>query len=141
MTTKLSPSHCAKLSVVVTLALAMAGCATYMGGQSPEDAKFVAVEVGGSKVWQGGGAIDLKSRGSRPLTLKVINTLSADHGFSIDTMKVKEVIKPGEERTITVALEDIDGTITEHFVYCQLHPKHVTASLKVTGKSFASEYK
>ena len=131
MTKKLSLSQCAKLSVIVTLTLAIAGCAGYMGGQGQEDAKFVAVEVEGSKVWQGGGTIDLKGRSS--VTLKVVNTLGADHGFSIDTMKVKEVIKPGEERTITVPLGDIDMTVTEHRVYCQLHPKHVAASLKVTG--------
>ncbi len=133
MTKRLSLSHSAKLLVIVTLALAMAGCA-YMGGQGQEDAKFAAVEVEGSKVWQGGGTVDLKGRGSKPLTLKVTNTLTADHGFSIDTMKVKGVIKPGEERTITVPLGDIDGTVTEHRVYCQLHPKHVAASLKVTGQ-------
>ena len=132
MTKKLSLVHCTKLSVFVTLTLAIAGCAGYMGGQGQEDAKFVAVEVEGSKVWQGGGTIDLKGRSS--VTLKVVNTLGADHGFSIDTMKVKEVIKPGEERTITVPLGDIDMTVTEHRVYCQLHPKHVAASLKVTGQ-------
>ena len=132
MTTKLSLSQCAKLSVIVTLALAMAGCVAYVGSQSQEDAKFVAVEVEGSKVWQGGGTIDLKGRDS--ITLKVTNTLAADHGFFIDTMKVQEVIKPGEERMITVPRGNIDTTVTEHRVYCQLHPKHVAASLKVTGQ-------
>lgn len=130
---RLSLSHSAKLSVIVTLALAIAGCAGYAGSQGQADAQFTAVEKDGSKMWQGGGTVDLKGRGSKPLTLKVTNTLTADHGFSIDTMKVKEVIKPGEERTITVPLGDIDGTVTEHRVYCQLHPKHVAASLKVTG--------
>ena len=62
------------------------------------------------------------------------NTLTAEHGFAIDSMKVKEVIKPGEEKTISVPLENIDKTVTEHKVYCQLHPKHMTAAtLKVTG--------
>jgi len=43
------------------------------------------------------------------------------------------VIKSGEEKTITVPLANIDKTVTEHRVYCQLHPKHVAATLKVTG--------
>ena len=88
-----------KLSIIMLLALVMAGCA-YMGGGGYEDATFTAVEEGGSKVWKGGGAVDLKGRSS--MTLKVTNTLGADHGFSIDSMKVQEVIKAGEERTITV---------------------------------------
>ena len=120
-----------KLSVIMAVALAIAGCAGYMGGQQA-DAQFTAVEVGGSQVWQGGGTVDLKGRNS--ITLKVTNTLGADHGFSIDTMKVQEVIKPGEERTITVPRGNIDTSVAEHRVYCQLHPKHVAASLKVTGQ-------
>ena len=129
MTNTLSPAHSAKLSVIVILALVMAGCA-YMGGYGQEDATFTAVEVDGSKVWKGGGAVELKGRSS--MTLKVTNTLGADHGFSIDSMKVQEVIKAGEERTITVPAGNIDTSVREHRVYCQLHPKHVAASLTVT---------
>jgi hypothetical protein len=95
-----------------------------------EDLTFTAVEKDGAKVWEGGGTIDLKG----PVTLKVKNTLTAEHGFAIDTMKVKEVIKPGEEKTITVPLENIDKMVSEHRVYCQLHPKHVAATIKVAGK-------
>jgi hypothetical protein len=95
---------------------------------------FVAAEVNGAKVWQGGGAIDLKGSNTKSLTLMVVNPLAAEHGFSIDTMKVKEVIKPGEEKIITVPIGDIDPTITEHRVYCQLHPKHGAATLTVTGR-------
>src|SRR2546422_2711935 len=95
-----------------------------------EDLTFTAVEKDGAKVWEGGGTIDLKG----PVTLRVKNTLTAEHGFSIDTMKVKEVIKPGEEKTITVPLEDIDKMVSEYRVYCQLHPKHVAATIKVAGK-------
>jgi hypothetical protein len=94
------------------------------------DIVFTGMEKDGAKVWEGSGAIDLKG----PVTLKVKNTLNAEHGFAIDTMKVKEVIKPGEEKTITVPLENIDKTIKEHRVYCQLHPKHVAATITVAGK-------
>ena len=117
-------------SVVVVLALFVAGCAELgLGGGA--DATFTAVEEGGSKVWKGGGTVDLKGR-TKPLMLSVKNTLGADHGFSIDSMKVQEVIKAGEERTITVPLENIDPSVSEHRVYCQLHPKHVAATLVTT---------
>ena len=91
---------------------------------------FTTSEKDGSKIWEGGGTIDLKG----PVTLKVKNTLAAEHGFAIDSMRVKEVIKPGEEKTIPVPLEKIDKTVSEHKVYCQLHPKHVPAIIKVAGK-------
>ncbi|MGH7205850.1 MAG: hypothetical protein ACREI2_06535 [Nitrospiraceae bacterium] len=134
MNTKPSLSYWARQSLVVTLTLATVVCAYLPIQGAQEDAKFVAVEKDGSKVWEGGGTIDLKARGSRPLTLKVVNTLTAEHGFAIDTMKVKEVIKPGEEKTITVPLANIDTMVSEHRVYCHLHPKHVAATLKVTGR-------
>ena len=95
-----------------------------------DELTFTAVEKEGSKMWEGGGTIDLKG----PVTLNVKNTLTAEHGFAIDTMKVKDVIKPGEEKTITVPLEDINTMVSEHRVYCQLHPKHVAATIKVAGK-------
>jgi hypothetical protein len=73
--------------------------------------------------------LNIKNRGSKPLTFKVVNMLSAEHGFAIDTMKVKEVLNPGEEKTISVPLENIDPSATDHRVYCQLHPKHLPATL------------
>ncbi|TAL12750.1 MAG: hypothetical protein EPO02_00545 [Nitrospirae bacterium] len=117
-------------SVIVGLALTLAS-GVAIGQLAGEDAQFVAVEKEGSKAWNGGGPLDLKGR-SAPLTLKVSNPLAADHGFSIDSMNVKEVIKPGEEKTISVPLENIDTAVSEHKAYCQLHPKHIAAALTVT---------
>ena len=57
-----------------------------------QELKFTAVEKDGAKVWEGGGSIDLKS----PVTLKIKNTLSQEHGFAIDKMNIKRVVKPGE---------------------------------------------
>jgi len=94
------------------------------------DITLTTSEKDGSKIWEGSGTIDLKG----PVTFKVKNTLAAEHGLAIDSMNVKEVIKPGEEKTITVPLEKIDKTVSEHKVYCQLHPKHVPAIIKVAGK-------
>jgi hypothetical protein len=119
-------------ALVTILALAVA-IGAYLPAQAADDATFTAVEKDGSKVWEGGGTVDLTGR-TTPLMLKVKNTLDAEHGFSIDSMKVKEVIKPKEEKTISVPLENIDKSVSEHKVYCQLHPKHVAATLKTTGK-------
>ena len=107
-----------------------------------EDVRFVATEEQNTKMWKasgptstaGGGntvSLNIKNRGSKPLTFKVVNMLSAEHGFAIDSMKVQTVLKPGEERTITVPLENIDPSVPEHRVYCQLHPKHMAAALVV----------
>lgn len=118
-------------TLIVVLVLAVAGGIAWAADMAKADATFTAVEKDSSKVWEGGGTVDLKGR-TTPLMLKVTNTLTADHGFSIDTMKVKDVIKPGETKTISVPLGDIDMSVSEHKVYCQLHPKHVAAVLKTT---------
>src|SRR5213596_663875 len=119
----------ARLSLVIILTFVPVVWAS-LPAQGADELTFTAVEKERAKMWEGGGTIDLKG----PVTLKVKNTLTAEHGFAIDTMKVKEVIKPGEEKTITVPLESIDTMVSEHRVYCQLHPKHVAATIKVAGK-------
>lgn len=126
---QLSNLYWVRRALVIILALAAVVWAS-LPAQGQQELTFTAVEKDGSKMWEGGGTIDLKG----PVTLKVKNTLAAEHGFAIDTMKVKEVIKPGEEKTITVPLESIDKMVSEHRVYCQLHPKHVAATIKVAGK-------
>ncbi len=124
-----STSFRAGRSLVIILTLATVVWAS-LPAQGADELTFTAVEKEGSKMWEGGGTIDLKGL----VILKVKNTLTAEHGLAIDTMKVKEVIKPGEEKTITVPLENIDKMVSEHRVYCQLHPKHVAATIKVVGK-------
>ncbi len=127
MTGKPSTAQWIARTLIVVLVLAVAGGIAW----AVEDATFTAVEKDGAKVWEGGGMVDLKGR-TTPLTLKVTNTLTAEHGFSIDTMKVKDVVKAGETKTISVPLANIDQSVSEHKAYCQLHPKHVAATLKVT---------
>ena len=119
----------ARLSLVIILTFVAVVWAS-LPAQGADELTFTAVEKEGAKMWEGGGTIDLKG----PVTLRVKNTLTGEHGFAIDTMKVKEVIKPGEESTITVPLEDINTMVSEHRVYCQLHPKHVAATIKVAGR-------
>jgi hypothetical protein len=120
--------------MVILLAFAALVLASLPVEGLQEDAKFVAIEEKGAKMWRGGGTINLSVQGSRPLTFKVINTLGVAHGFTIDSMKVREVIQPGEEKNIDIPLSDIDRTVTPHRAYCHLHPKHMAAAFVVTMK-------
>jgi len=114
---QLSNLYWVRRALVIILTLAAVVWAS-LPAQGQQELTFTAVEKDGAKVWEGGGTIDLKG----PVTLKVKNTLAAEHGFAIDTMKVKEVIKPGEEKTITVPLENIDTMVSEHRVYSSCIP-------------------
>ena len=99
--------------------------------QGEQVVQFTAVVKEGTPVWEGGDAIDLTG----PVTLKVKNTLTQDHGFAIDSMKVNEVIKPGEEKTIIVPVEDINKSVSNHRVYCPLHGMdHMVATIKASSK-------
>lgn len=134
MSSKPNRSLWTRQTLVIVLTLATVVCAYLPVEGLQEDAKFMAIEEDGAKMWRGGGTINLTAHGARPLTFKVINTLTIEHGFTIDSMKVKEVIKPGEEKTIEVPLADIDKTTSAHRVYCHLHPKHMAAAFIVTMK-------
>ena len=98
-----------------------------------QDGKFVAVEIAGTKFWLGGGDVDLRSgkRTAGALEFKLTNKLDADHGFAIDAMKVKQVVKPGEEVTVSVPMGDLDQALTVYKFYCHLHPGHVGGTLVV----------
>ncbi len=77
--------------------------------------------------------IDQKAR-QRPLEMVVTNHTKKEHGFSIDKFKVKEVLKPGESKTINVSVTDMDGIGTEQSAfryYYQLHPSHIGGQLYV----------
>jgi hypothetical protein len=147
--------HWARRPVVLALLLAVLGCAegyssaessaktepsnapsatSEMTAPAREDARFVATEEEGVKAWRLSGStapvtVNLQNRGSKPVILKAVNMLPGEHGFAIDTMKVKEVLQPGEEKTITVPMDNIDPSVPQHRVYCQLHPKHVAATV------------
>ena len=134
MNSKPNRSLWTRHTLVTVLTVATVVCAYLPVQGLQEDAKFMTIEKDGRKMWQGGGTINLKAHGARPLTFKVINTLTSEHGFAIDSMKVKEVIKPGEEKMIDVPIENIDKATSEHRAYCHLHPKHVAAAFLVTMK-------
>ena len=59
--------------------------------------------------------------------LKLRNVALVEHGFSIDALGIKEVIKPGETKEITIKPTS-EGVLR---YYCQLHPGHVGGQLLV----------
>ena len=115
------------VATFVALAMILVSVPLVQAAKADNAVEFKTAENGGGKIWEGEGTINTKDT----VTIHVVNTLPAEHGFAIDTMKVKELLKPGEDKTITVKPEDIDETVKEHKVYCQLHPKHAPATLKV----------
>ena len=72
--------------------------------------------------------LDEKAR-QRPLELVVTNHTKKEHGFAIDRMKVREVLKPGETKTIKVPVADLvslGGTQGKGYrTYDPLHPKEI----------------
>ena len=44
------------------------------------------------------------------LTLAVTNYTRKEQGFAIDRVRVKEVVKPGETKTIKISVTDLDGS-------------------------------
>ena len=80
--------------------------------QGRTELRFVAVEIEGVKLWLGGGDIDVKEfRASKVITFRLLNKLDGDHGFAIDALKIKQIIKPGDEVTISVSLEDFEQSV------------------------------
>jgi len=45
----------------------------------------------------------------KPLELIVTNDTKDKHGFAVDKLHVKEILKPGETKTIKLAVTDLDS--------------------------------
>src|SRR5438445_13851151 len=52
--------------------------------------------------------VDEKAK-SQPMELFVTNDTKEKHGFAIDKLKVREVLKPGETKTIKLTVSDLDS--------------------------------
>jgi ketosteroid isomerase-like protein len=99
------------------------------------DLRFVAVDIQGVEFWLGGGDMDIKEfRGSKLITFKLLNKLDGEHGFAVDTLKIKQIVKPGEEITVTVPVEDLEPSLTVYRYYCHLHPGHLGGTAVLAGK-------
>src|SRR5207244_12569900 len=80
-------------------------------------------------------AIILDEKGRlNPLELIVTNHTKKEHGFAIDRLKVREVLKHGESKTIRISVTDLDaiGTDRSSFkYYCHLHKGHIGGQLYI----------
>jgi len=77
--------------------------------------------------------LDEKGR-LNPLELIVTNHTKKEHGFAIDRLKIKEVLKPGATKTIKISVTDLDAIGTDHSAfkyYCQLHKGHIGGQLYI----------
>lgn len=77
--------------------------------------------------------VDERGRASG-VTLTVTNHTKKEQGFAIDKLHVKEVMKPGETKTIKLSVTDLDGIGTDQSVfpyYNQLDKAHIGGLLYV----------
>jgi hypothetical protein len=80
-------------------------------------------------------ALILDERGrASGVMLTVTNYTKKEQGFAIDKLHVKEVMKPGETKTIKLSVTDLDGIGTDRSVfpyYNQLDKAHIGGLLYV----------
>ena len=68
------------------------------------------------------------------VTFTVTNYTKKEQGFAIDKLGVKEVVKPGETKTIKLSVTDLDGIGTDQSVfpyYSHVDPKHIGGLLYI----------
>ena len=68
------------------------------------------------------------------ITLTLTNHTNKEQGFTIDKFGVKEVLKPGETKTIQLSATDLDGIGTDQSVfpyYNQLDADHIGGALYI----------
>lgn len=68
------------------------------------------------------------------ITLTVTNHTKKEHGFTIDKFRVKEVLKPGETKTIKLSATDLDAIGTDQSVfpyYSHLDTEHIGGVLYI----------
>jgi hypothetical protein len=103
------------------------------GGEPKEFNLAILSEEGVSYYIPSAIILDEKGR-LNPLELIVTNHTKKEHGFAIDRLKVKEVLKPGESKTIKVSVTDLDAIGTDRSAfkyYCQLHKGHIGGQLYI----------
>ena len=68
------------------------------------------------------------------VTFTVTNHTKKEQGFAIDKLRVKEVVKPGETKTIKLSVTDLDSIGTDQSVfpyYSHVDPKHIGGLLYI----------
>lgn len=104
-----------------------------LGGEPKEFAVAILSEEHVSFMVPSTIIVDEKQR-LNPLELVVSNHTKKEHGFAIDKLHVKEVLKPGETKTIKISVTDLDATGTDRSafrMYDQLHPREVGGQIYI----------
>lgn len=68
------------------------------------------------------------------VTFTVTNHTKKEQGFAIDQVRVKEIVKPGETKTIKLSVTQIDAIGTDQSVfpyYSHVDPKHIGGLLYI----------
>jgi len=68
------------------------------------------------------------------VTFTVTNHTKKEQGFAIDKVHVKEILKPGETKTIKLSVTELDGIGTDQSVfpyYSHVDPKHIGGLLYI----------
>lgn len=118
--------------------LATLGAQSYaaeMLGGEPKEFHAVIITMGKHTVILPSTIIvDEKAR-HQPIELVVTNDTKHKHGFAIDKLNVKEVLKPSETKTIKISVTDLDSLggseQSAYRIYDPLDHKTVTGQLYV----------
>jgi len=68
------------------------------------------------------------------VTFTVTNHTKKEQGFAIDQVRVKEIVKPGETKTIKLSVTQLDAIGTDQSVfpyYSHVDPKHIGGLLYI----------
>ena len=68
------------------------------------------------------------------VSFTVTNHTKKEQGFAIDTVRLKEIVKPGETKTIKLSVTDLDSIGTDQSVfpyYSHVDPKHIGGLLYI----------
>lgn len=106
------------------LSVLMTGGFQISSADSPTVFELVAKVEGNAKIWS---PATLTVPKGHAVKLQLKNMTDAEHGFSIDELKIKEVIPAGGSKEITITA-DSAGTLR---YYCHLHKAHVGGQLLI----------
>ena len=106
------------------LSALMTGGFQISSADSPKMFELVAKVEGNAKIWSP-ASLTVPQGQTVKLTLK--NTTDAEHGFSIDELKIKELIPAGGSKEITM-IADSNGPLR---YYCHLHKAHVGGQMMI----------
>ena len=109
----------------------------------PVDLDFIAMEIGGKKVWYPPTSIlNLRDRTGRPIVLRVTNATQAEHGFFLSadaeysaptSLNAKVVLKPGETKYIGIPTSDVTYVTAGGLLKykCHIHEAHIGGQLLI----------